>query len=353
MSQEGFNTLKSYLPWIQSPLIVNAPMGAFAGPKLASEVTLAGGHGQIGSMSKHGKLEEQLKKARHHLKDHDHYKKTGMLPLSVGFLMYIGNLEKLLPLIKEYKPAVVWLFAAVALDDYTTWGAALREASPQTKLWMQTGSVKNALYLAQAAKPDALVIQGHDAGGHGYEVCAGIVSLLPEVIDAFQKTPGLKHVPLLAAGGIADGRGVAAALALGAAGVVMGTRFLGAPEAKVHAQYRDKVISTSDGGQLTVKTKVFDEYNGPNEWPHRFDSRGLVTPTYLEHADAVELAKLKDLYGEGVIMSPEQMGKKYAVLWMGTSVGLVRKMQPAREIVEEVRAGAKKALGIATAYTAL
>lgn len=352
MSQEGFNTIKSYLPWIQSPLVINAPMGGFAGPKLASEVTFAGGHGQIGSMSKPKKLEEQLKKARQTFKDHDYYKSTGMLPISVGFLMYIGGLEKLLPLIREYKPAVVWLFAAVTLEDYVPWSAQMREASPKSKIWIQTGSVKNALWLGHHAKPDALVIQGHDAGGHGYEVGAGIISLLPEVIDAFS-TSGLRHIPLLAAGGIADGRGVAAVLSLGAAGVVLGTRFLAAPETKVHAQFHDKVITTSDGGQLTVKTKVFDAYNGPNEWPHRFDSRGLITPTYLEHADAVELAKIEGLHGEGVIMSPEQMGKKYAVLWMGTAVGLVRKSQPAREIVKEVREGTKKALAVAKAYTDL
>lgn len=353
MSQEGFKTIKSWLPYVQSPLIINAPMGGFAGPKLAAEVTLAGGHGQIGSMSKHKKLEEQLEATRKTFKDHEFYKATGMLPISAGFLMYIGNLDQLLPLIGEYKPAVVWLFGAVTLDDYTPWATQMREASPKSKVWIQTGSVKNAVYLAETAQPDALVIQGHDAGGHGYEVCAGLLGLLPEVVDTFAKVPHLRRIPLLAAGGIADGRGVAAALALGAAGVVMGTRFLGAPETKVHAQYRDKVVATTDGGQMTVKTKVFDTYNGPNEWPHRFDSRGLVTPTYLEHADAVELAKLEGLYGEGVIMAPEQMGKKYVVLWMGTCVGLVHKMQPAREIVNEVREGTTKALAGAKAYTDL
>lgn len=104
---------------------------------------------------------------------------------------------------------------------------------------------------------------------------------------------------------------------------------------------------------MTVKTKVFDTYSELNKWPHRFDSRSLVTPTYLEHADAVESNKLEGLYVEGVIMAPEQMGKKYAVLWVGTGVDLVRKIQPASKIFHEVREGTKKALAAAKAYTDL
>lgn len=133
-------------------------MRGFAGPTLAAEVTLAGGHGQIGSMSKHKKLEEQLEKMRMTFEDHGYYKAISMLSIIAGFLMYTCNLVKFLPVVREYKPSVVWLFAAVTLDDYTSWAAQVREASPRSKIWIQTGSVKNAVYLAETAKLDALVI---------------------------------------------------------------------------------------------------------------------------------------------------------------------------------------------------
>lgn len=83
---------------------------------------------------------------------------------------------------------------------------------------------------------------------------------------------------------------------------------------------------------------------------HRFDSRGLVMPTYLEHVKAVDSAKLGGLYGEGVIMYPEQMEMKYVVLWVGTCVGIGRKMQPSREIVHKVHERTKKAMTAVEAY---
>lgn len=105
--------------------------------------------------------------------------------------------------------------------------------------------------------------------GHGFEKGAGIISLLPEVADALA-TEGYGNIPLVTAGGIVDGRGAAAALTLGAQGVVMGTRFLSATEANIHPKWRDAVLATSDGGQNTVRAKLFDELRGPNMWPERY-----------------------------------------------------------------------------------
>lgn len=112
---------------------------------------------------------------------------------------------------------------------------------PRTKVWMQVGSVKDAVEIARACKPDVLIVQGTDAGGHGLAQGAGIVSLLFEVADAVEalaKGGAAEEMPLLmAAGGIVKGRGVAAALVLEAAGVAMGTKFLESAEANVAAGY--------------------------------------------------------------------------------------------------------------------
>ena len=114
-----------------------------------------------------------------------------------------------------------------------------------------------ALNIARISAPDVLVVQGLDAGAHGWEKGAGLISLLLEAEDVLD-TNGL-NIPLVAAGGIADGRGVAAALALalGASGVVVGTRFLCAPETRVpHKGYRDAVLDElppGGGGRNALK----------------------------------------------------------------------------------------------------
>lgn len=133
-----------------------------------------------------------------------------------------------------------------------SWTKQRRKAAPRTKVWVQVGSVKDAVEIAQACKPDVLVVQGTDAGGHGLAQGAGIVSLLLEVADvaeALAKGGTAKEMPLLmVAGGIVEGRGVAAALVLGAAGVAIGTRFLASAEANIAAGYRDEAVRASDGG---------------------------------------------------------------------------------------------------------
>lgn len=135
---------------------------------------------------------------------------------------------------------------------------------------MQVGSVKDAVEVARGCKPDVLVVQGTDAGGHSLAQGAGIVSLLLEVADAVEalaKGGTVEEMPLpMAAGGIVEGRGVAAALVLGAAGVAMGTRFLASAEADITVGYRDEVVRASDGGQNTVMTKIYDSLRGTTGW---------------------------------------------------------------------------------------
>ena len=215
--------LKKSLPWTTSPLIVNAPMAGFAGPDLAAAVTKAGGLGQVGFINDVKQLEQQLVQVSENLPS-----SKSTLQVGVGMLPFILKIDSVLPILSKFNPAVLWMFAAKDLDDYTTWAAQLRQACPRSQIWIQVGSVGAAIQIAKTAKPDVLVIQGIDAGGHGFEKGAGIISLLPEVVDAFQRKE--IDIPLVASGGIVDGRGVAAALSLGASGVVMGTRFLGAKE---------------------------------------------------------------------------------------------------------------------------
>jgi len=207
------SVLKEQLPWTTTPLIINAPMAGFAGGKLASAVTLAGGLGMIGSAFSMDEVRKELVLATEVFKSNPVASSSNTLPIGLGFLPFVLNISDALPVIEEFKPAVVWLFVPKSLDDYTEWVPAIRKVSPESKIWIQLGSVAAALHVARIAQPDVLCLQGADAGGHGFEKGASIISLLPEASDALA-AEGFSHIPLVASGGIVDGRGVAAALTL-------------------------------------------------------------------------------------------------------------------------------------------
>ena len=181
-----------------------------------------------------------------------------------------------------------------------------------------------------------------DAGGHGLQAGASVVSLVPEVRDALVVACGagdIGRVPaIVAAGGIADGRGVAAAVALGADGVCMGTRYLAAEEAVLTQGYRKEVLRTIDGGQTTVRSKVYDTLRGTTAWPERYGGRGVTNASYEDAMSGMDEEENKRLYQEAVKLGDEGWGERGRMTtYAGTAVGLVRKVQSARDITEEVR----------------
>ena len=324
-------------------------MGGFAGPDLAVDVTKARGFGLIGAVNDMKQLEKQLVQATENLEADSRIDTAKTLPIGVGLLPFILKVDDVLPVLSRFNPAVIWLFAAKQLDDYKTWTARLRQACPRSQVWIQVGSVAGAVRIAKECMPNAIVTQGIDAGGHGFEKGAGIISLLPETADALKKL-GLGQIPLIASGGIVDGRGAAAAFSLGASGVVLGTRFLAAKETTVHPKYQAAVVGASDGGQNTVRAKVFDELRGPNIWPGEYDGRSLVTESYTDYAKGVGIDEVRAKHTEA--LKEKDMGwgeSNRATVWAGTGVGLVKTVQPAAEIVEEVSRGALEALDAAKA----
>jgi len=317
-------------------------MAGSATAPLAVAVTKAGGLGQIGSANDLQALDGHLTSAAKDLQRTS----EDLLPIGVGFLLFLADVEEAMGVIGRHRPAVIWLFAAKEVGDYATWAARVRRVSPGSMVWVQVGSVKDALRVGKEAEPDVLVVQGADAGGHGLARSAGLVTVLPEVRDALVEA-GLGGVMVVGSGGVTDGRGVAAALSLGADGVVMGTRFLAASETNLHPNWKAEVVSTSDGGQKTVKSMLFDELKGPSIWPEGYDGRGLANASSGDFDRGIGIDEVRKLFAEA---SQEkdggfgQDGKGRAAMWAGTGVGLVKKEQTAAEIVEEVRAGAQKAL---------
>jgi nitronate monooxygenase len=268
-------------------------------------------------------------------------------------LLFTAKLEDAAAVIEKHRPAAVWFSVPSNPDDYVIWTEKVREVSPLSKIWIQTGTVDSALQIAKTCKPDVLVTQGSDAGGHGYERSAGVISLLPETADTL-KANGFSNIALVASGGIVDGRGLAAAITLGAEGVVMGTRFLAASETPMHPSYRKRILETTDGSQNTVRDTIFDELRGKNIWPAGYDGRAVVNDSYTEFKSGTSREDIQKLYAETEKDTEKgfgfEKGKARAAVWAGSGIGLVNKVQPAGEIVRETRAAARKVLSAAANF---
>ena len=337
--------LKSTYQWIVTPLIVGAPMKLITGPAIAAAVSSAGGIGFIGPLGDPRKLGDALHSAKQILEKSassslQYQPNANVLPIGVGFQTWDGDLSAATAAIGAHRPAAAWLFAPRhGQSELNSWAQRIREVSPNTQIWMQVGSVGDALNAAQSDQaPDVLVIQGQDAGGHGLSKGAGIVTLLPEIVDALEASEKEVPIPLIAAGGIADGRGAAAALALGASGIAMGTRFLASEEAQIANGYRDKVVRANDGGQRTIKTQLYNHLRGTMNWPDGYEARGLANESWADHQNGMSFEENRKLYAEAVKKGDEGWGEHGRLAtYAGTAVGLIKDVKGAGEIVRDTR----------------
>jgi len=347
--------LLSAYPWTTTPFIVGAPMKAIAGPRLAVAVSSAGGIGFLGPGAKPEDLGPALQEATSLISSSPSLSKSakeqGTLPIGIGFQTWAGDLSVASKILGEVelKPRAVWLFAPRhGQKELDEWTKKIREVSSGTEIWIQVASVKDAVDAARSAeRPDVLVVQGADAGGHSRTQGAGIVALLPEVWDAVNGDGEL--VPIIAAGGIVEERGAAAVLVLGADGVAMGTRFLASEEARINGGYQRHVVEAGDGGQSTVRTQLYNYLRGEMNWPKGWDARGLVNESWRDHERGVEFEKNRELYAEAAKRGESGWGDEGRMAtYAGTGVGLVKEVKSAGEIVREVRSGIGKVLGAAS-----
>lgn len=207
------------------------------------------------------------------------------------------------------------------------------------------GSAKEARNAADAGV-DILVAQGWEAGGHVQSEVATL-PLVPRIVDVVPDTP------VIAAGGIADGRGIAAVLTLGAAGAWIGTRFLATEEARVHRLYQQRVLEADE--TETVYSTLFDE--GWPEVPHRVIENTTVSDwnaagkpesqrpgegeVVAETDDGVPIRRYEDsLATAGMTGNVEELP-----LYAGQSAGLTHEVQPADELVATLTDEAIEALG--------
>ncbi|KAJ4301183.1 hypothetical protein N0V90_003274 [Kalmusia sp. IMI 367209] len=315
---------------------------------MAVEISKAGGLGFIGSGTDTSTLSTDLSSASALLSNSHLHKYTDVLPIGIGFINWGASLSTALPLISRYRPAAVWFFAPSSLTSLQDWTTQTRKASPRTKIWIQIGSVREAISVVQSVRPDVLIVQGTDAGGHGLVQGASLMSLLPEVDDAVSQLCEKENIcrpALIGAGGIIDSRGASAALTLGAHGTVLGTRLLASPEANISKGYREEVLRATDGGQSTVRTKVYDMLRGTTGWAETHNGRGLINRSYVDAVSGMSDEENKRLYEEEIKKGDAGWGVEARMTtYAGSGVGLVREVKRAGDIVREVREGTKQLL---------
>lgn len=312
--------------------------------RLAVAGSKAGGFGFLAGGFDLSNLDADLAEAARLLEDADIPAPEGVLPIGLGFQNWGSDLKLATAAIKKHPPAAVWFFAPRRLVDLLPWAKEIRAVTHgKTKVWVQVGSVGQALEVAKTTKPDVLVLQGIDAGGHALANAASVISLVPEVIDALAKER--LRIPVIAAGGISEGRGVAAALTLGASGVALGTRFLACKEATIAKGYQDEVVRIHDGGVSTVRTKLYDVLRGILDWPKAYDGRGAVNRSYLDAQSGMTTDENQKLYKEEMQKGDEGWGAEGRMTtYAGTGVGLVREVKSAEDIIREVSTDAMLAL---------
>ena len=281
--------------------IFQGGMAWIADADLAAAVSNAGGLGIIAGMNMNGEqLRAEIKKVR---------EKTDK-PFGVNVMLMSPFVAEVAEVIIEERVPVVTTGAGNPL--------------PYIKKWIDAG-VKVMVAKRGAT---AVVAEGGESGGHIGE--ANTMPLVPQVVDAVE-------IPVLAAGGIADGRGVAAAFMLGADGVQMGTRFLVADECNVHAVYKEKVVKANDADTVVNGRRIGHPARAlKNPFTRLFSERE-------EAADSTEEELTS--FGAGALRRAVQEGDwENGSFLCGQVAGLVKKTQSCKEIIEEIMAETEQVL---------
>ncbi len=299
--------------------VLNAPMSGTATAKLAAAVSLAGGFGMIGGTSSGGPdwLREQIHAVR---------AQTDR-PFGVGFISSFPGIDDLVEVaLQERVAAINHSFA-----DPTRYVAPAHARG--VKLFVQVQTVAQAIRAARAGA-DVVIAQGTEAGGHTGQ--AGTLALLPAVVDA------VGDIPVVAAGGIADGRGLAAVLLLGATGGWLGTRFVASKEWGGGAWEQQAVLAaTADD---TVRTSVYDQVRGA-AFPDGIADRVLrntFTSTWEGRSDdiAAHHAELRRELEAGA----ERQDPTVVDISAGVGAGLISTLEPAGTIVRRIVDDAERVL---------
>jgi nitronate monooxygenase len=297
--------------------IVLAPMGWISGGHLAAAVSNSGGLGLVGGGYGDGAwLRPEL----------DLVQAETTQSWGVGFITWHAGPE-VVELALGYHPAAVFL----SFGDPLKFANLVKAAG--CTLICQVQEIEEAR-AAVAAGADMIVAQGSEAGGHG--ALRATLPLVPAIVDA------VAPVPVLAAGGIADGRGLAAALMLGAQGAVLGTRFVAAVESLAHERARTRIVAARAAD--TCRTRIFDPVRG-YFWPEGFTARALRN-SFLDrwHGRDTELNAVLDPETEKYVRAVEEADFDTALIFAGEAIDLIDAVEPAGDLVRWIGAEAEALL---------
>lgn len=310
--------------------IVLAPMGGVVGPKLAAAVSNAGGLGILPLWYQDiDTLRSIIRSTR----------SLTQAPFAANLNMEFPQEEQLDACLEEGVPIISFFWK----DP----GHLIRKAKNEGAIVLQTVGDAEAAKRAVDNGVDVIVAQGWEAGGHVMGSVA-TMPLVPAVVDQVGDTP------VIAAGGIADGRGLAAALALGAGAGWIGTRFLASVEAAIHPGYQKHILDSSENDTVHLKN-LFD--GGWPEAPHRVlrnstvaDWEAAGSPRPGERPNEGEVIAYSQSSGDILRYScasppPDASGNIEALaMWAGQTAAIVRHVQPAADIVCEIMDEAKRVI---------
>jgi nitronate monooxygenase len=324
MSTAALRTRLTAFFGIEHPIVL-APMAMISGGRLAAAVTSAGGLGLIGG----GYCDPEWLRRE--------FDQADATRVGCGFITWsLARKPEVLDEALARQPATIML----SFGDLRPFADRIRAA--RVPLIAQVQNLDHARQALDAGA-DIIVAQGGEAGGHGMSV-RSTFTLVPEVVDfVTERSP---ETLVLAAGGVADGRGLAAALALGADGAIVGTRFWASPEALVSPRAHERAIDAS--GDDTFRTQVYDVVR-QLDWPAEFNERALGN-SFLNtwHGNEAQLSAslphAVDIFEKAVA---EEDFDSAAIL-VGEGVGLIRQVRPAAEIVAEMVSEAADILGHAS-----
>ncbi|KAJ6470931.1 2-nitropropane dioxygenase [Mycena sanguinolenta] len=311
--------------------IISAPMAEVATPELAAAVTAAGGLGSIGAgYASTQVLKEQIQQIRSSL----NIPAGEIVPVAVGFLGWILDRTEIshdprLIAVLDERPAAVWFAFGVDLEQYIDQVHAYNgKTGRNTFIFVIVNSVDDACRAA-LHHVDAVVVQGTEAGGHGGANAPPLFVLLAAVLREFQTTTGKKPL-VIAAGAISTGAQIAALLAMGAAGVVLGTRFLFTNECAYPAGKKQALIDADLNA--TVRAVAFDEVNRLVDWPPNCDGRALANGIIDDHKAGLSLEDRIAKFAKS-----EQDGDNSRLLvWAGVGVGLTDNINGAADVLREL-----------------
>ncbi|GFD76666.1 2-nitropropane dioxygenase [Tenacibaculum sp. KUL113] len=289
---------------IQYP-IVQGGMIWVSGWKLASAVSNAGGLGLIGAGSMYPEvLREHIQKC----------KKATDKPFGVNVPMLYPDIEKIMDIIVEEGVKIVFTSAG----NPKTWTSFLKEKG--ITVVHVVSSVKFALK-AEAAGVDAVVCEGFEAGGHNGREETTTFTLIPMVKEQVK-------IPVIAAGGIGSGRGMLAAMVLGADGVQIGSRFAATVESSAHDNFKKTIVDVKDGGTHLTLKELAPVRLVKNKFFQEVQELYQQNPTIEQLKELLGRARAKRGMFEGNLDDGE--------LEIGQVAGLIHEIKPAKEVLEAI-----------------